>query len=219
MPVRMDLSLIRHAEAVRGSAAESSDPPLTERGRRQAAFLAERAARWKKPTAVFMSPALRARQTAEPLCAAIGVVGSVAPWLEEVQATEGTSLDAARAVEKLQREAVADLRVRVARGLAELLGSVGGVPSEHAPQSEGPPEKWKFADTDARIVLVGHGMAHAVALEYLLGVESVAWAGYRFQFAHAAFAGLRAFPFADEWVFGLIRYNQTDHIPKDLQTY
>ena len=81
------------------------------------------------------------------------------------------------------------------------------------------PGRWKLTNQDARIVLVGHGMAHAVALEWLLGVEGVPWAAHRLQFSHASFAAVRAFPFAGDFVFGLIRYNETDHVTREIRTF
>jgi hypothetical protein len=58
-----------------------------------------------------------------------------------------------------------------------------------------------------------------VALEFLLGIEGVAWAGSRFPFAHSAHARVRAFPMGDALVFGLVQCNVTSHLPPELVTY
>ena len=219
---------MRHAEVRFAASADPSgadaggadgDPPLTARGVQQAAALAERAARWKRPTAVLVSPALRARQTAEPLCAVLGVPAEIVPWLAEVRAQGGSTVDAMRAAERIEAEAMAELRARVASGLASVLASSGATPAAT-------PGRWTLANTeartawnDARIVLVGHGMAHAVALEWLLGIEGVPWAAHRLQFSHAAFAAVRAFPFAGDWVFGLVRYDETNHLTREIRTF
>jgi broad specificity phosphatase PhoE len=194
----MELTLVRHAEADRDAGAE---PPLSERGKTQAMRLADRAKHWKKPNAVLVSPSLRAGATAAPLAHALGLEPEVAGWLAEVRAEVGANLDVAKASLAIDGGAMAELRARVHAGLAQVISAHGG------------------AGADARLVLVGHGMAHAVALEYLLGVPPVRWAGLRFQFAHAAFAAVRAFDVGGEWAFGLVRYNETEHLPRELRSY
>ena len=60
------------------------DPPLTERGQRQASLMAEALA--AEPfDEVLVSPLLRARQTAAPLYRALGIPEAVDPWLEEIR--------------------------------------------------------------------------------------------------------------------------------------
>ena len=205
--MELDLTLVRHAEAAWQKGDVESDPPLTERGVAQAKVLAQRAARWKKPTHLFVSPALRARQTAEPLCAAVGVDAVVAPWLQEFALRND-----ARTAEDADAEAWGSFRSRATGGLGAALAAIGVVPRT------APGGTWDLAGADARIVLVGHGLAHAVLLEYLLGVEGVPWAGYRLQFGHAAFAGVRAFALPQGAVFGLVRYNESQHLPRELRT-
>lgn len=69
----MELILVRHAEPVKIVDAEGpADPPLAERGRHQA----DRLAHYLKDEqidAVWSSPMVRARETAEPLAAMLGV--------------------------------------------------------------------------------------------------------------------------------------------------
>ena len=69
----MQLILVRHAEPVRIVDADGpADPPLAERGIKQAAALA--AYLGEEPIgAVWSSPMQRARETAAPLAAALGV--------------------------------------------------------------------------------------------------------------------------------------------------
>ncbi len=69
----MELILVRHAEPVKIVDADGpADPPLAERGldqaQRMAAYLGA-----ESISAVWSSPMVRARQTAEPLAAALGV--------------------------------------------------------------------------------------------------------------------------------------------------
>ena len=68
----MRLYLVRHAEAARGEPDELR--PLTPAGRQQARELAARlAAEGVEADAVFSSPLLRARETADQLARAFGV--------------------------------------------------------------------------------------------------------------------------------------------------
>src|SRR5262245_16396248 len=135
----LDVTLVRHAEAAWPEGRSGTDPPLTDRGVRQAAHLAERAARWKKPTHVLVSPALRARQTADPLCAALGATGKVAPWLSEIELAGG-SLGAARAAGGVDAHTWATFRGRATLGLTTALAAVGAVPD--AAPGERPPRTW-----------------------------------------------------------------------------
>lgn len=95
----MELLLLRHAlpEIVRD--AERADPPLTEEGHAQARRLAKAVADglYGPVTAVVTSTMLRARQTAEPLTEALGVVAETDERLVEFDAgwrTYGLGLDA-----------------------------------------------------------------------------------------------------------------------------
>ncbi len=69
----MELILVRHAEPVKIVDADGpADPPLAERGRKQAERLAEYLG--SEPVgAVWSSPMQRARETAAPLAATLGV--------------------------------------------------------------------------------------------------------------------------------------------------
>jgi 2,3-bisphosphoglycerate-dependent phosphoglycerate mutase len=79
----VDLVIVRHGEPVRIVAEEGiANPPLTERGRAQAAATAE----WLKVEpieAIYASPLQRAMQTAEPLAAALGLDVRVADGVAE----------------------------------------------------------------------------------------------------------------------------------------
>jgi broad specificity phosphatase PhoE len=84
------LLLIRHAEQ---QTLREVDPPLSERGRRQAELLADRLV--KSPiAAVVSSPMVRARQTAAPLAQRLGVEVEVIDDLAEA----GTTPEEARHV-------------------------------------------------------------------------------------------------------------------------
>lgn len=89
-PGSVVVTLVRHGQTI---AAErdrlfdlldgQGDPPLSDRGRRQAVATAARLVA-AQPTAIFVSSLRRTSQTAAPLAAALGVEPTVEPDLREV---------------------------------------------------------------------------------------------------------------------------------------
>lgn len=85
----MELILVRHAAPAEAAAnhAHAADPPLGERGRRQA----ERVAAWllrERLDHVISSPARRAFETAEATAAGAGLDVSVEPRLRDAEADD-----------------------------------------------------------------------------------------------------------------------------------
>src|SRR5919107_1109063 len=81
----MKITLVRHGEPewiLDGLNVDN--PPLTERGHRQARAMAEHL-REREFDEVHCSPLRRARQTAAPLFDVLGRRESVEPWLEEIR--------------------------------------------------------------------------------------------------------------------------------------
>ncbi len=68
----MQLLLVRHAQPLAGSGADSGDPALSETGVRMAARLPEALRRFGI-TRIVSSPQRRAHQTAQPLSEALGI--------------------------------------------------------------------------------------------------------------------------------------------------
>tara|TARA_R110000823_G_scaffold295738_3_gene415609 strand:+ start:63825 stop:64373 length:549 start_codon:yes stop_codon:yes gene_type:complete len=80
----MDIFLVRHGEAAAGW-GESPDPGLSELGRQQAQAVARQLApTLPAGTRLFSSPLLRARETAMPLCSALGERAQVAEAYREI---------------------------------------------------------------------------------------------------------------------------------------
>ena len=92
----MQLILIRHGEP--DLSAGSVDPPLSERGIRQAGETAARLSH-EAIDALFTSPLLRARQTLEPLAQKLGLTPEVVEGLAEIDYWGGRYLS----VEELRR--------------------------------------------------------------------------------------------------------------------
>ncbi|MBV9921573.1 MAG: histidine phosphatase family protein [Pseudonocardia sp.] len=82
----MQLVLVRHAlpELVHGTAGGTADPPLTGHGQAQAARLV--AAIGSDVAGLYTSPMARARATAAPVAAALGVTPTVVDDLREYDA-------------------------------------------------------------------------------------------------------------------------------------
>lgn len=212
MPPAMEIIFVRHAQPETGQGA---DPPLSSVGERQATLLAESATTWPRPTEILMSPTLRTRQTARSLAQALGIEPEIAPWLEEIQMPLGQGSGTRTGDGVPDERTFREFSSRVADGLISALGARGVDPATRAR----PPSLWNVGSGEHRILLVGHGGANAVALEMLLGIESVPWAFYRFSFVHTAIARLKAFPVGDGSVFSLIKHGQVSHLPTSLRSY
>lgn len=72
----MKLIFVRHAEP------DYAHDSLTEKGFREAALLAQRAAHWPAD-AIYVSPLGRAKATAQPTLDALGMQAAELPWLRE----------------------------------------------------------------------------------------------------------------------------------------
>ncbi|QQS24701.1 MAG: histidine phosphatase family protein [Actinomycetota bacterium] len=108
----MEIVLIRHGEPewVRDG-WNVDNPPLTERGRRQAEQMAEALA-GEQFDDVLVSPLVRARETARPLLEALARAEVVDPWLEEIRNPiwHGTPRDKAEAAYREDRARPAEQR-------------------------------------------------------------------------------------------------------------
>ena len=197
----MDLVLVRHAEPVRIVAAEGpADPPLTERGLRQA----EAAAAWLSEEsfdAIYASPLRRALQTAEAVAAPhdleIAVEEGIAEYdrqsefyipVEELKTSTDPELIAhwrALAEDRLEDvvEDAATFRPRVAEGLDRIIAAHPG----------------------QRVLAVCHGGVINVALAEVLGLSRSLWFEPAYASIHrvaASRAGIRT----------LISLNETGHL-------
>jgi probable phosphoglycerate mutase len=224
----MEVVLIRHGEPqwVRDGASVDN-PPLTDRGHLQSQHLAA-GLRDLEIDQLFVSPLVRAQETAAPLVEALGIEPVTLPWLAEI-ATPDWSGTPAEIVEQafidgrnrpLEQqwdglpggESFRDFHVRVTDGMGVLLRDAGAVPtSEHPPL-------WSLSEPDRRIVVVAHGGTNAVALGYLLGIEPVPWEWDRFVLFHASITRLRPNAISGGHSFSLIQLNGLGHLPTALHT-
>jgi broad specificity phosphatase PhoE len=86
MPPMLTIHFVRHGDttqAAEGVFCGDLDPPLTEHGRAQAELVARAVASYGA-SALYSSPKLRARQTAEPIARACRLQPVVEPGLREI---------------------------------------------------------------------------------------------------------------------------------------
>jgi probable phosphoglycerate mutase len=224
----MELVLIRHGEpewVLDGLNVDN--PPLTERGRRQAAAMAGYL-REERFDAVYCSPLRRARQTAEPLYAALGGDEAVDPWLEEIRnpiwhgTPEEKSAEAyreqeARAAEDRWRgldggESMTDFVERIRLGVTLFLAERGIVRTEQVLPV------WKITQPELRIAVVAHAGTNSVVMCHLLGLEPTPWEWDRFVMEHASVSRLESMEGGDGHIFGLTRLSDTEFLARTDRT-
>lgn len=166
----MDLVLVRHGEPVRIEGAEgAADPPLTERGRRQA----DAVARWLREAevldAVVASPLRRARQTAEPIAEAYGLTLEVDEGLAEFdrEAPDYVPVEELKAVNDPRWEALASDRWH------ELHPDLD--PEEFRATVVEAIEKVIAAHPGKRVAAVCHGGVINIYLAHVLGIDRDMW--------------------------------------------
>jgi probable phosphoglycerate mutase len=172
------LLLVRHGQIAANVEHRwhgSTDGDLTERGRREAARLADHLQRQRPAiAAVYTSPLLRARATATPIATALGVPLVIHPGLAEygIGALENETFADLSTRHRFFEQAEADLAWAPPGG--ESLGAVGTrVVAAWRAIAESHP--------DADVVLVSHGAAIATGLAVLLHDDPRAWTRYVFR--------------------------------------
>lgn len=224
----MEIVLIRHGEPewVRDGLT-IVDPPLTDRGRRQAELLADwlRAEHFDE---VLVSPLVRARQTAQPLLEALGREEVIDPWLEEIRdpVWHGTPAEkAAEAYAELRGrpsherwhglhggESIRDFVARIRAGASTFLAGRGVVRADN----ELP--VWHIDRPGARIALVAHAGTNSVTIGHLLGLDPTPWEWDRFVLGHTSVSRVEALPLEDGYTFSLTKLSDLEHLDRDERT-
>lgn len=198
----MDLVIVRHALPVRriAEAGAAADPELTELGLRQAEATAEWLAE-ESFDAVYSSPLLRARQTAEPLAARHGIditiEDGIAEYdrqsefyipLEEVKASDDPELKAhwqALAEDRLE-DVIADahtFKPRVAEAMQRLIDAHPG----------------------QRVLAICHGGVINVALGWVLDHPRTLW-------FEPAYASIHRVAASRSGIKSIVSINETGHL-------
>ena len=226
--MHVELYLVRHGEpewVLDG--LNIVDPPLTERGHRQAQAMAAAIADVHFDE-VLVSPLQRARQTAAPLLAAQGRPEVIDPWLEEIRSPlwHGTPREKAEAAYRADRarpaaerwsgleggEAVRDFVDRIHLGATLFLAERGITRVDH----ELP--VWQIKEPEQRWCFVAHAGVNSVFICHLLGLAPTPWEWERFVLGHASISRLEAMQLGDGWTFGLTALGVVEHIALDERT-
>jgi 2,3-bisphosphoglycerate-dependent phosphoglycerate mutase len=218
----MEIVLVRHAEPewVRDG-LQVENPPLTERGHRQAEQLGEMLAD-ELFDEVFVSPLVRARQTAAPILERLGHREVIDNWLEEIRdpGWHGSPAEKAEQAYREMRERpiehrwsgldggepVRDFTDRIRLGASMFLAERGVERVEHDLPV------WKVTDPGDRILLVAHAGTNSVVICHLLGLEPTPWEWDRFVLGHASVSRLEAIPVHDFYTFSLTKLSDTEHL-------
>jgi len=228
----MEVVIIRHAqpEWVKDG-LNVVNPPLTDLGHRQAEVLAE-SLREEHFDEVFVSPLLRAQQTAHPILRVWNRDMVVADWLEEIRDPmwHGTPEERAQEAWKAEKqkasherwlgldggENVTDFVQRINEGTSNFLSGHG----LHRTDNSLPvwTENSEYVH-GKRIALICHAGTGSVALCHMLGLQPTPWEWERFVIGHATVNVINALRLGDGITFGLRTLSGNDHLPTDLRTY
>ncbi|HEX9259583.1 MAG TPA: histidine phosphatase family protein [Acidimicrobiales bacterium] len=224
----MEITLVRHAEPewVRDGLSVD-DPPLTQRGFEQAGLLAQRLAE-ESFDEIYVSPLVRARQTAAPVLASRGTAEVIEPWLEEIRnpVWHGTPAEKAREASRLARqqppeqqwdglpggEPVRDFVARIRAGAGLFLRERG------IEAVDGDLPVWSLGAARRRVLLVAHAGTNSVVVCHLLGLEPTPWEWDRFVLNHASITRVEAMPVGDGYLWSLTRLSDVEHLPAGLRT-
>ncbi|TVR24145.1 MAG: histidine phosphatase family protein [Ilumatobacter sp.] len=224
----MEIVLVRHAEPewIR-EGLNVVNPPLTDRGHRQAERLAEALA-GEEFDEVLVSPLTRTRQTAAPVLEALGHAENIDPWLEEIRdpGWHGTPAEKAEQAYREMRERPVDHRWagiedgepvrdfvdRIRLGITLFLSERGVERAEHDLPI------WKISEPGARILLIAHAGTNSVCISHLLGLEPTPWEWDRFVLGHTSISRLEAISVHDSHTFSLTKLSDTEHLDADHRT-
>jgi len=198
-----------------------NNPPLTDLGHRQARAMAAALAD-EHFDQVFVSPLLRARQTAAPLFEMLGRDEQIAPWLEEIRdpAWHGTPQEKAEAAYAELKgrpvddrwdgldggESIRDFTERIRSGADDFLSARGMVRSDHDLPI------WEIDDPDRKIALVAHAGTNSVTIAHLLGLPPTPWEWERFVIGHTSVSRLEALEVHDGYAFSLTKLSDLEHL-------
>ena len=203
------------------------NPPLTELGHTQADRLAK-ALVDEAFDELYVSPLVRARQTAAPVWDVLGRPEVVEDWLEEIRDPEWHGAPAERSAkayrELRQRPAVGlwdgldggermtDFVDRVRAGAAQFLATHGIRPAP------GELPVWHVDEPGRRIGFIAHAGTNSVLVCHLLGLSPTPWEWDRLVMRHASISRLVALPVGDGHVFSLSSLSDVEHLERDQRT-
>ena len=228
----MEIVLVRHGqpEWIKDD-LNVDNPPLTDLGFAQAECVAK-ALEGEHFDEIWVSPLVRAQQTAEPLLAQrkIASGSSVTQnWLEEIRNPlwHGTPREKADAAYREERSRIAEKRwdgltdgepvrefvTRIHKGAETFLGERGVTAS---PQDL---PVWHIKNPDRKILCVAHAGTNSVFIGHILGLAPTPWEWERFVIGHASISRLESFEIGDGHFFGLTKLSDVEHMATDQRSF
>ncbi|WP_421121037.1 histidine phosphatase family protein [Aquihabitans daechungensis] len=239
----MELILVRHGQPawVTPDGKGRNDPGLTDLGHAQAKEAAARLADTEDLPGrgdvdrLYVSPAVRAQETAAPISEALRLPIETHEWLWELRnpdSWEGVPIEeidqAFRSLNARSREewwdgheggeTLRDFHARVTTGLRSLLADLGVTPADEPglwdvdgarPASDGSVD---------RVVAVAHGGTNSTIIAHLLGTAPEPWDWDRFSMGHASVALLVLTPMAGHHIWSLRSLGDAAHLAVDDRT-
>lgn len=193
----MDLVFVRHAEPVRIEESDGpADPPLTERGRRQA----EAAAKWLEVEhfdAIYASSLKRAIETADAIARVAGLEVRIEEDIREYDAGlnryipyEEMKANRDEHWQMLAEDRLADLVPGGADFRKRVSNAVESIIAAHAGQ---------------RVIAVAHGGAINVALAEVLGLDRDLW-------VEVEYASISRVAASRQGARSIVSVNETGHL-------
>ena len=229
----MEIVIVRHAEPewVR-EGLNVDDPPLTERGRRQAQRVAE-ALSGEHFDEILVSPLARTRETSAPILSAPGGRELVIEeWLEEIRnpiwhgtpvekAAEAYRADRARSAHERWSgleggESVSDFVDRINIGCSLFLEERGVVRSDTTLPVW---SKTSAFREGRKSLLVCHAGTGSVSICHMLGLRPTPWEWERFLLGHASISRVHLFALADGATFSLVKLSGDEHLDPTDRTH
>lgn len=231
----MELVLVRHAQPqwYVEDLHQGNNPPLSELGHEQSSLVAD-VLMQEDFDEIYVSPMVRARQTAAPLLERLGRAEVIAPWLQEISDPpwdgwhRSLVTKAYMAEEDLPMnerwkglpggENIASFQARINDGLEQFLLGYGLQETDHDLPT------WTYLHGSAheriggpRVLCVAHGGTNGVITARLLGATRMPMEWDRFWFEHTTIVRFSLTPRSGELVFSLRGFS-ISHLPEGMRT-
>ncbi len=225
----MEIRLIRHAEPEWVKDGKSVvNPPLSERGFRQAQRLGDRL-KDESYDHIFVSPLLRTRQTAAPLLQHHQRAEVIEPFLEEIREPAWHGQPSEVTIKKYRDELalkaedrwngleggepVRDFVARIHAGATEFFAQRGVFRHEHHSLPV-----WNIDNPDESLVFVAHAGTNSVLICHLLGLQTTPWEWERFVIGHSSVTTIKAMKLGDGYTFSLVNLSDLEHLEHSERT-